>query len=143
MSEKLRPEQRKIWRRIYLTAFDAGSTPRESERMADEAIEQWEKRGAFDEEANPSPPKHHIAPPLCGVFPGDERDAFLRLKDKRLSDDVAVAIHENEDSFALIAMSPRGDWLVRFALANGFSAMLKVSLESSVGLIPSMPPLVP
>lgn len=27
----------------------SGSCPRESERMADEAIEQWEKRGAFDE----------------------------------------------------------------------------------------------
>jgi hypothetical protein len=47
--QKLRPEQRKVWRRVYLTAFEAGSTTRESERMADEAVEQWEARGAFDE----------------------------------------------------------------------------------------------
>ena len=54
MTAKLRPEQRKLWRRIYLTAFDTDATVDDAATMADKAVAQWEERGAF--EAEPSAP---------------------------------------------------------------------------------------
>lgn len=50
MTEKLKPEQRKIWRRIYLSAFEGGATNEQSATMADIAVKQWEDRGAFDDD---------------------------------------------------------------------------------------------
>jgi hypothetical protein len=49
MTIKLRPEQRKLWRRIYLNAFETGANVRESCAMADESVAEWEARGAFEE----------------------------------------------------------------------------------------------
>jgi hypothetical protein len=50
--KKLKPEHRKLWRRIYLDSFEGdGTSPEEAERMADKVVEQWEARGAFDDGA--------------------------------------------------------------------------------------------
>lgn len=57
MSEKkLRPEQRKLFRRIFLTAFDTGATVEEATTMADRSVAEWEARGAFEVEAPPTAP---------------------------------------------------------------------------------------
>lgn len=50
MTEKLKPEQRKLWRRIYLAEFECcNASPEEAAAMADKVVAQWERRGAFDE----------------------------------------------------------------------------------------------
>ena len=50
MADKLRPNQKKLWRRIYLEMFDGGSTVDDAAIAADFAVRQWEERGAFDDE---------------------------------------------------------------------------------------------
>jgi len=53
--KKLKPEHRKLWRRIYLDSFEGdGTSPEEAERMADKVVTQWERRGAFDDDADTS-----------------------------------------------------------------------------------------
>ncbi len=48
--KKLKPEHRKLWRRVYLNEFEVqNQTPEASEAMADKVVAQWEARGAFDE----------------------------------------------------------------------------------------------
>ena len=46
---KLKPAQKRLWRRVYLAAFDAGASNIEAMEAADFAVKQWESRGAFDE----------------------------------------------------------------------------------------------
>ncbi len=55
MTEKLRPEQRKLWRRIYLTAFDDGANVNEAASCADRAVAHWEARGAFEADSSAPP----------------------------------------------------------------------------------------
>jgi hypothetical protein len=47
--EKLRPEQRKLWRKTYHQERDRGETPKIASDRADDAVNAWEARGAFDE----------------------------------------------------------------------------------------------
>lgn len=48
--KKLKPEHRKLWRRVYLNEFEVqNQSPEASEAMADKVVTQWEARGAFDE----------------------------------------------------------------------------------------------
>ena len=51
MSEKkLKPEHRKLWRRVYFYEFEElRHTAEDSANMADKVVAQWEARGAFDE----------------------------------------------------------------------------------------------
>jgi hypothetical protein len=50
MADKLRPKQKKLWRRIYLDMFDGGANVVDAVIAADLAVRQWEERGAFDDE---------------------------------------------------------------------------------------------
>lgn len=62
--KKLRPEQRKLFRRIFLTAFDTGATVEEATAMADRSVAEWEARGAFEADAQepPSPSPNLVTP---------------------------------------------------------------------------------
>ena len=53
--KKLRPEQRKLWRRIYLTAFENGANANEAAYEADTAVQFWEERGAFEADSSAPP----------------------------------------------------------------------------------------
>ncbi len=79
MTEKLRPEQRKLWRRNYLTAFDDGANVNEAASCADRAVAHWEARGAFEAEAllPNSLAWHVVTETLQGEFP----DAFKAISD--------------------------------------------------------------
>jgi hypothetical protein len=59
--EKLRPEQRKLWRKTYHQERDRGVEPTVAATRADDAVTAWEERGAFDESddarAAPQPPR--------------------------------------------------------------------------------------
>jgi TPP-dependent trihydroxycyclohexane-1,2-dione (THcHDO) dehydratase len=46
---QLRPEQKKLWRRIYLQEKERGSSAEIAAREADAVVTHWEARGAFDE----------------------------------------------------------------------------------------------
>lgn len=75
---KLRPEQRKLWRRIYLEAFESGSTVQEASQMADTAVKQWEERGAFDVE------------PALSTSTTTTWDAFSGTMGRMLSEDRSI-----------------------------------------------------
>ena len=51
--EKLRTEQRKLWRKTFHQERDRGVVPDLAAKNADEAVRAWEERGAFDEEQLP------------------------------------------------------------------------------------------
>ncbi len=83
--EKLRPEQRKLWRKTYHQERDRCTAPKIAAERADDAVKEWEARGAFDEETDaaseqrPTIAAHSHAhmraiasSEHCAVFPGDE-----------------------------------------------------------------------
>ena len=74
---KLRPEQRKLWRRIYLTAFEGGATSKEATYEADVAVHQWEERGAFEADVpmHESVARNIVSSTLHRNFP----DAFAAI----------------------------------------------------------------
>jgi hypothetical protein len=47
--EKLRPEQRKLWRKTYHQERDRGEKPTVAADRANDAVNLWESAGAFDE----------------------------------------------------------------------------------------------
>lgn len=48
--KKLKPEHRKLWRRVYFYEFEElRHTAEDSANMADRVVAQWEARGAFDD----------------------------------------------------------------------------------------------
>lgn len=122
--KKLRPEQRKLWRRIYLTAFDDGASVDEATLCVDRTVAQWEERGAFDD-ATDSTQQVFVAP-FAVTCPGDALHARNVLHRHLLHDDIAVAFGRVGDGvgFTLIAMSERGKHLCAIALNESFRAML-------------------
>jgi len=118
--EKLRPEQRKLWRKTYHQERDRGVEPSVAATRADDAVKAWEDRGAFDEDASETA----YMSPSAGTFPGGidmARDALARYG---LLDDLAIAIPKEPQAFTLIAWTTRGHQLIEMALGNGFGAML-------------------
>lgn len=47
---KLRPEQRKLWRKTFHQERDRGLHPGLAAQHADDAVTAWEERGAFDDQ---------------------------------------------------------------------------------------------
>lgn len=81
MSEKkLRPEQRKLWRRIYLTAFENGANANEAAYEADTAVQFWDERGAFEVEVAPN----------ASTSPTTTWDAFSITVGRMLRDDRTI-----------------------------------------------------
>lgn len=86
MSEKLRPEQRRLWRRAYLVEFEGNnSSPEYSRQIADDVVAQWEERGAFDVETplQNSLAWRIVADTLLADFP----DAFNAIHDALTSEE--------------------------------------------------------
>ena len=70
---KLRPEQRKLFRRIFLTAFDTGATVEEATAMADKAVAEWEARGAFEADLPSDPTSWEAFARHVGILLADNR----------------------------------------------------------------------
>lgn len=121
MTAKLRPEQRKLWRRIYLTAYESGANVHESCGDADSSVDEWEKRGAFDDEL--SPISAAFVPPFRGMFLGDMERTARRLSTVALCDHIQVAIGPDRDGYSLIALTEFGVALIRIALSDGIENM--------------------
>lgn len=122
-NEKLKPEHRKLWRRVYLDEFEGrGTSPEDAERMADRVIAQWEKRGAFDETESETA----FAAPMAVVMSGDPNHAKDIIIRERLDEHLFVAFGQPSDGvgFVLIAKTPIGVRLASIALENNFRAMI-------------------
>jgi hypothetical protein len=97
MTAKLRPEQRKLWRRVYLTVIENGANAKEAAYEADAAVLQWEERGAFEVEPPPLPESlawSTIAERLRSECP----DAFAAIYDALTA--------EEQNRRAAVALSP-------------------------------------
>ncbi len=124
MSEKkLRPEQRKLWRRIYLTAFENGANANEAAYEADTAVQFWDERGAFEVELVAS---SAFNPPYGMAFPGDIKQALAELRScgVDVEHSIAIAFLEQHNGFTLIPWTEDGKRLVDFAARNSFAEMI-------------------
>jgi len=123
MTAKLRPEQRKLWRRIYLTVIENGANAKEAVYEADSAVLQWEERGAFEVEPVAS---STFNPPYGVAFPGDIRQALAELRACGVDAEhsIAIAFLERNEGFTLIPWSEDGKRLVDFAARNSFAEMI-------------------
>lgn len=123
MSEKLRPEQRKLWRRINLTSFDTGSTVEESVANADNMVAQWEERGAFEAEPVVT---STFNPPYGVAFPGDivSAESSLRATGIDVQNVIAISPLYQRDGFMLIPFTEEGKRLVDFAGQHTFAEMI-------------------
>lgn len=118
---QLRPEQKKLWRRIYLQAMGRDGNAENACKEADAVVAHWEARGAFDEELSANA---GFVQPFGVVFPGDLSHMFRLITTYHLCDDIVVAAHKEPASYMLVAWSERGKQLVSFAMANGIASML-------------------
>lgn len=128
--KKLKPEHRKLWRRIYLDSFEGdGTSPEEAERMADKVVAQWDARGAFDDVATPLT----FVKPYAVMLPDDPHVTRSRLIKHSLQFDIAVALtrpHDG-DGVMLVAMTERGERLARKASETNLETMFAFASEIS------------
>lgn len=99
MTEKLRPEQRKLWRRIYLTAFDGGANAKDAAYEADLAISQWDKRGAFEADPLVAPSDGNMVEKTPTTWDDFAREVSIKLRDGRTNAQIAVLRSEYQDEF--------------------------------------------
>lgn len=124
---KLKPEHRRLWRRIYLNEFEVhNASPEESEGMADRVVALWERRGAFDEMASETATDTAFAAPMAVVMTGDPQSAYGIIQRERLEEHLFVALGKPSDgvSYVLIAKTPIGTKLASVALENNFRVMI-------------------
>lgn len=122
MSEKrkLKPEHRKLWRRVYLDEFEGhGATPEEAEAMADKVVASWDARGAFDDytDTQSSPPMEPTKP-FAVRFPHECVLTLHKLGDDIIGKHVAMGGCADREAVELRALTPYGDALLRVALPH-------------------------
>lgn len=126
--KKLKPEHRKLWRRVYLNEFEAqNQSPEASEAMADKVVQQWEACGAFDETATPPT----FVKPYAAILLDDPYVTRSRVIKHLLQFDIAVALtrpHE-PNGVMLVALTERGERLVRKVVSTDLETMLTFASE--------------
>jgi hypothetical protein len=135
---KLRPEQQKLWRRIYLNAFEGGATTAESAEMADTAVKQWEERGAFD-----SPELFGNAEQLKTSKPITSWDRFsknvsIMLNNDRPVDDIKTLFNEYPDELdflqALVPFAEPKIYVFRGDPREALQRLCNNSLHDDIGV---------
>lgn len=129
--QKLKPEHRKLWRRIYLLEYErCGQTQSCAADIADDVVAQWEERGAFDDDTNVAPPTvttSSSAPaPFVLVVPAD-CDAAARTLVDLLRGHIKFTPTEHVDELALAAKTDIGRAILMLGMVCSVSRMVAIA----------------
>lgn len=118
--KKLKPEHRKLWRRVYLNEFEVqNQTPEASEAMADKVVAQWEARGAFDVGDASSALPNEPATPFAVRFPLESLATLQQLGPDIIGKHIEFGNCDDRNAIELRALTPYGEALLRVGLPHG------------------------